>query len=53
MKRRAFTTEVDEAIARLKSDLILGDSRQNEDEYTQLSQIAPTLLALYEWQEPC
>lgn len=40
----------------LKPDLILGDSRGNKEEYTQLSQIAPTLLFEYvgnnKWQEP-
>jgi iron complex transport system substrate-binding protein len=45
-----------EAIARLNPDLILGDSGQNENEYAQLSQIAPTLLFEYvghdKWQEP-
>ncbi len=45
-----------EGIARLNPDLILGDSGQNKDEYTQLSQIAPTLLFEYvghdNWQEP-
>lgn len=45
-----------EAIARLQPDLILGDSAGNKEEYTQLSQIAPTLLFEYvghdKWQEP-
>jgi iron complex transport system substrate-binding protein len=45
-----------EAIARIRPDLILGDSWGNEEEYAQLSQIAPTLLFEYvgadKWQEP-
>lgn len=45
-----------EAIARLKPDLILGDSRGNKEEYTRLSQIAPTLLFEYvgndKWEKP-
>jgi len=36
-----------EAIAKLKPDLILGDSIKNQDEYPLLSQIAPTLLFAY------
>ncbi|MBD3883991.1 iron-siderophore ABC transporter substrate-binding protein [Phormidium tenue FACHB-886] len=45
-----------EKLARLQPDLILGDITGNEDEYPQLSQIAPTLLFEYvghdNWQEP-
>lgn len=45
-----------EALTRLQPDLILGDSAGNKEEYTQLSQIAPTLLFEYvgsdRWQEP-
>lgn len=45
-----------EAIARLKPDLILGDSLENKEEYTRLSQIAPTLLFEYvgndKWEKP-
>lgn len=45
-----------EAIARLKPDLILGDSLGNKEEYTRLSQIAPTLLFEYvgndKWEKP-
>lgn len=36
-----------DAIAKLKPDLILGDSVRNKDDYALLSQIAPTLLFEY------
>jgi iron complex transport system substrate-binding protein len=44
-----------ETIIRLKPDLILGDIRGNQQQYSQLSQIAPTLLFEYvgsdKWQD--
>ncbi|BAY34373.1 putative iron(III) dicitrate ABC transporter [Nostoc carneum NIES-2107] len=44
-----------ETIIRLKPDLILGDIRGNQQQYGQLSQIAPTLLFEYvgsnKWQD--
>ncbi|MEA5620084.1 iron-siderophore ABC transporter substrate-binding protein [Cronbergia sp. UHCC 0137] len=44
-----------ETIIRLKPDLILGDIRGNQQQYTQLSRIAPTLLFEYvgrdKWQD--